>query len=202
MEQFRITRLGHQGDGIADGPLFAPLTLPDEVITGTVVGKTISNVRIVTPSDQRVKPICSHFKSCGGCQLMHASDDFVADWKLQVIEQALAAHDLDTQLNATVTSPIKSRRRAAFSARRTKKGAQVGFHARASDTIVDIPNCQLLDPSLLAAVPIIAELAQLAGSRKAELTALTTVTENGLDMAVTGGKPVDGALRVALGQFC
>ncbi len=202
MEQFRITRLGHQGDGIADGPLFAPLTLPDEVITGTVVGKTISDVRIVTPSDQRVKPICSHFKSCGGCQLMHASDDFVADWKLQVIEQALAAHDLDTQLNATVTSPIKSRRRAAFSARRTKKGAQVGFHARASDTIVDIPNCQLLDPSLLAAVPIIAELAQLAGSRKAELTALTTVTENGLDMAVTGGKPVDGALRVALGQFC
>lgn len=202
MEQFHITRLGHQGDGIADGPLFAPLTLPNEVVTGTVVGKTIQDVKIVTPSDQRVKPICPHFKSCGGCQLMHASDGFVADWKAEVIKHALAAHDLEADVRETVTSPPKSRRRAAFSARRTKKGAQVGFHARASDTIVDIPNCQLLDPSLMAAVPIIAELVQLAGSRKAELTALTTVTDHGLDMAVTGGKPADGALRVALGQFC
>lgn len=202
MDQFHIKRLGHQGDGIADGPLFAPLTLPDEVVTGTIVGKTIQDVKIVTPSEKRVKPICPHFKSCGGCQLMHASDNFVADWKADVIKHALMAHGLETDLRETVTSPPNSRRRAAFSARRTKKGAQVGFHARASDTIIDIPNCQLLDPLLLAAVPIIAELVQLAGSRKAELTALTTVTDHGLDMAVTGGKPADGALRVVLGEFC
>ena len=75
MEQFRITRLGHHGDGIAEGPLFAPLTLPDEIITGTVDGKTITDIKIVTPSDQRVKPICTHYKSCGGCQLMHAALD-------------------------------------------------------------------------------------------------------------------------------
>ena len=30
MSEFTIKRLGHQGDGIADGPVYAPLTLPIE----------------------------------------------------------------------------------------------------------------------------------------------------------------------------
>ena len=144
MEQHHIIRLGHQGDGIAEGPLFAPLTLPDEIVTGIVDGKTLRDVKIVTPSEFRVKPPCPHFKSCGGCQLMHASDDFVARWKVDVVRAAMAAHGLSTQMRACLTSPARSRRRAAFSGRRTKKGATVGFHARGSDTIVEIPNCVLL----------------------------------------------------------
>ena len=35
MTEYKIIRLGHQGDGIADGPVFAPMTLPGEVVTGT-----------------------------------------------------------------------------------------------------------------------------------------------------------------------
>ena len=30
MTEYKIIRLGHQGDGIADGPVFAPMTLPVE----------------------------------------------------------------------------------------------------------------------------------------------------------------------------
>jgi 23S rRNA (uracil1939-C5)-methyltransferase len=143
MEQFRIIRLGHQGDGIAQGPIFAPLTLPDEIVTGTLDGKTLRDIKIVAPSDHRVKPPCSHFKSCGGCQLMHASDEFVAEWKVDVVRTALAAHGLSAEMRLCLTSPVASRRRASFAARRTKKGVSVGFHARASDTIIDIPNCHL-----------------------------------------------------------
>lgn len=202
MDHYEIIRLGHQGDGIAAGPVFASLTLPGEIVTGQIDGDQLTDIKIVTPSDQRIAPVCRHFKSCGGCQLMHASDDFVAQWKSDVIRFALKAHHIETEMRPCLTSPTQSRRRATFSARRTKKGAQIGFHARASDTIVEIPDCQLLDPRLMAAIPIIAELAQLGASRKAELSAQTTLSDNGLDIAISGGKPIDGQLRIGLGQLC
>ena len=95
--EFQINRLGHQGDGIADGPLFAPLTLPGEVVTGTAEGSQLKDVRVVTPSENRVKPGCRHFKACGGCGLQHAADAFVADWKVDVVRQALAAQGIVTE---------------------------------------------------------------------------------------------------------
>lgn len=202
MEQHHIIRLGHQGDGIAEGPLFAPLTLPDEIVTGIVDGKTLRDVKIVTPSEFRVKPPCPHFKSCGGCQLMHASDDFVARWKVDVVRAAMAAHGLSTQMRACLTSPARSRRRAAFSGRRTKKGATVGFHARGSDTIVEIPNCVLLTEDLKFVLPVLTELTRAVASRKGELTLTVTSSANGLDIAVSGGRALDGELQVQLGQFC
>jgi 23S rRNA (uracil1939-C5)-methyltransferase len=72
MTEHRIIRLGHQGDGIAQGPVFAPMTLPGEVVTGTQNGDRLTEIRIVTPSPSRVAPPCRHYKACGGCQVMHA----------------------------------------------------------------------------------------------------------------------------------
>ena len=80
MDEFTILRMGHQGDGIAAGPVFAPVTLPGERVTGRLDGNVLREVRIVTPSDQRVAAPCTHFKTCGGCQLQHASDSFIASF--------------------------------------------------------------------------------------------------------------------------
>ena len=44
MNEFTITRLGHQGDGIAEGPLYAPLTLPGEVITAAQDGQKLGDI--------------------------------------------------------------------------------------------------------------------------------------------------------------
>ena len=200
MNEFTITRLGHQGDGIAEGPLYAPLTLPGEVITAAQDGQKLGDIRILTPSPDRVAPPCRHFKSCGGCQLQHASDSFVAGWKVDVVRTALAAQGLQTDLPPVLTSPAASRRRAAFSARRTKKSATVGFHARGSDVIIDIPDCQLVHPDLRAARPALAALTTLGASRKAELNITVTRFDQGLDVAISGGKPLDGPLRAALAQ--
>lgn len=200
MTEYRITRLGHQGDGIAEGPVFAPRTLPGEVVSGTVTGDRLTDVRIVTPSDDRVAAPCKHYKSCGGCQLQHASDGFVATWKQEVVHSALTAQGIDAPIRAIHTSPPQSRRRATFTARRTKKGALVGFHARASGVIVEVPECLLIDPALRAAQPVVAALAMAGSSRKGELRATVTVSEVGLDIAVADGKPLDGPLRIALAQ--
>lgn len=198
MDQFKITRLGHHGDGVADGPLFAPLTLPGEVVTGQPVGKKLEEIRIIEPSSDRVSPPCRHFKSCGGCQLQHASDPFLADWKQQVVKTALASNGLESDFLPIAVSQPQSRRRATFAARRTKKGAMAGFHARASDTLVDIPDCQLLHPDLMTALPVAKALAQIGASRKHSISVASTLSESGLDISVTDGKPLDGPLRVEL----
>ncbi len=198
MQQITINRLGHQGDGIADGPIFAARTLPGEVVSGVLDGKTLTDVRIDTPSDHRVKPPCPHYKSCGGCALQHASDDFVAAFKVDAVRQALAAYGIEPAFRPIQTSPPRSRRRATLAARRTKKGVLVGFHARASDTITEIPQCHLLSPELMAARPSIADLAMAGASRKGALAVTVTYSAQGLDLLVRGGKPLDGPLQITL----
>lgn len=200
MERITIQHLGHQGDGVAPGPVFAPLTLPGEEVEGIREGTHLTGVRIVTPSPDRVTPPCRHFKSCGGCQLQHASDAFLADWKVDVVRHALKAQGIDAMFRPIAVSPAGSRRRAGFAARRTKKGALAGFHGRASGTIVEIPDCQLIHPDLRAGLALAERLAIVGASRKGALSVQVTRSSHGLDVAVTGGKPLDGPLQIALAQ--
>ncbi len=196
-----IQRLGHLGEGIAAGPIYVPTALPGEVVEGEVIRDRMTTARIVTPSSNRVKPPCPHFKSCGGCSLQHASDDFVAQWKVDVVRKALSAQGLSAEITGIHTSPPRSRRRATFSTRRRKKGAIVGLHARASDIIIEIPNCQLLHPDLMAAIPALEELTVTGGSRKGDISFIVTRSKVGADVAAMGGKPLDASLRVALADL-
>jgi len=196
-----IDRLGHLGHGIAPGPVYVPGTLPGEVVEGTLDGDRLLDPKIVTPSTDRVKPPCRHARSCGGCQLQHASDVFVAGWKQQVVETALAGQGLTAVFLPLVTSPPNSRRRATLSARRTKSGVLIGFHGRASETIAEIPDCQLLHPGVLAAFPGLQALVMAGGSRTMELSLQVTLTRGGPDVVVSGGKPLDSALRMDLARL-
>ena len=202
MTRVTIERLGQQGDGVAQGPLFVPLTLPGEVVSGTIEGDTLIDIRIETPSEDRVAAPCPHFKSCGGCQVQQASDDLVAAWKRDLVATALTVQGVKTDVRATITSPDQSRRRATFSARRTKKGAMVGFHARKSDAIIPVPSCVLVTPALAAIAPVAEALAMAGASRKTALSVTVTDSLEGLDVAVSGGKPLDGPLRIALAAQC
>ncbi|TBX28291.1 class I SAM-dependent RNA methyltransferase [Nioella sediminis] len=199
--EITIQRLGHKGDGIAEGPVLAPLTLPGELVEGDVTDGRMDAPRILTPSPNRVKAPCTHFRQCGGCALQHASDSFLAQWKQQVVETVLAAQGLTTEFRPIHVSPPRSRRRATLAGTRTKKGALVGFHARRSDTIVPITDCHVLHPDLLAVLPTLEQITRMGGSRSATLAFALTRSDAGIDCAVTGGKPLDEALRVALPQF-
>jgi 23S rRNA (uracil1939-C5)-methyltransferase len=196
-----ITRLGHHGDGVADGPVFVARTLPGEVVEGEVVQGRIAAPRILTPSPERIAAPCTHYKACGGCALQHAREGFVTDWKEGVIRQALGAQGLEAEFRAPHVSPLGTRRRATFSGRRLKKGALVGFHARASDTVTPVPACLILRRELTAALPLLEELVTLAGSRKGEMALALTLADVGLDLSVTGGKALDSALQATLGQW-
>ena len=200
-----IDRLGHHGDGIAigeAGPIYAPGCLPGEEVEGDLVKDTLTNVRIVTPSPHRVKPPCAHARTCGGCLMQHVSDDFVADWKQGIVKGALAGQGLEAGFLPMATSPARSRRRATLSARKTKGGVLMGFHARGSDTLVPVPQCQLLHPDLIAAFPALETLVKLGGSRTVEVQLTVTRSLAGADVAVTGGKALDAQLQMEMARLC
>lgn len=192
--QVTIDRLGHQGDGIAEGPLYVPYTLPGEEVSGDVDGQTMRKVRILTPSSDRVRPPCRHFPACGGCLLQHGSDSFLEEWKTGIVRQALAARGLQATFLPTHISPPRSRRRAALSVKRTRKGAMVGFHAPASDIVIETPECQLLRPELIAAFPAAEALGTLGASRKQSLSVMLTLSDGGIDVAVDKGKPMEDGM--------
>ena len=189
----RIAALTRQALGRAKDGTLVPRTLPGEEVE--VEEETL---RVLAPSQDRVAAPCRHYRSCGGCALQHASDAFVAGWKADVVRNALAAQGLTAEIAGVETSPPETRRRAKFSARRTKKGALVGFHMRASDQIVAVPDCLVLRPALRALLPALEELTRDTASRKGELALTVTDSVDGADLLVEGGPELDGPRRVAL----
>lgn len=187
----KVTALTLHGTGqLADG------TLVDRVLPGDEIEVSESDLRVLSPSPDRVKAPCRHFKTCGGCQIQHASDSFVAGWKVGIVEKAMRARDLPFPIRNLHTSPPQSRRRAGFKARRTKQCAMIGFHARGTHTLVDTPDCQLVRPTILAGRDGLATLTRLAASRKSEIALLVTDTLAGLDVTIETERPLDAELRV------
>lgn len=188
MDEHVIERLGRQGDGLA-GALRFPFTLPGERVRGS---------EVLEASPHRAAPPCRHFGACGGCAFQHASDAFLAEWKREVVLRALAARGLEAETPPTIVSPPRSRRRAVFTGRRTKKGVVVGFHGRRSETLIDVVECHVVRPEILAARPALEALTALGASRAHPLRLTVTLSGAGLDVAVEGGKPLDAGLRTRL----
>lgn len=191
-----ITGLTHLGLGRTEDGTLVPRTLPGEVVDNGEDG-----LRILTPSADRVSPPCRHFKSCGGCAMQHASDAFVANWKQTIVARALSAQGLTPEFRPSEKSPAQSRRRAKLSGKRTKKGAVVGFHARGSDVLIAVPDCQLLTPGLMAVFPKLEALTTIAASRKGEIDLTVTDSSSGADIVIGTTQPLTAQLRISLAEF-
>jgi 23S rRNA (uracil1939-C5)-methyltransferase len=189
-----VEKLNQAGIGLLPDGMHLERVLPGEEVEVQADG----SARIITPVADRVKPPCRHFKSCGGCAVQHASDDFVATWKTKIVERAMTARGLPFPFRTLHTSPPQSRRRARLSGRRTKKGAMVGFHGKASEVLVDVTDCQLLLPSIRAGFPALEALTVIAASRKSEINLTVTDTLGGLDAFVETERELTGQLRIEL----
>lgn len=196
-----ISRLGHLGDGIAEtpeGPVVIPGGLPGEVAEGEVAGGRMDAPRILSAAAARVAPPCPHAGACGGCRLQHAAEPFGTAWKEELVRSALAAQGLSARFLTPHVSPPGTRRRAVLAGLRRRSGVVVGFHGRASGTIVPVPECRVLHPALLAALPAAAAVTAAGASRRGELDLALTRSEAGIDLAVTGGRSLTADLREAL----
>lgn len=192
----RVESLTHHGLGRTEDGTLVPRVVPGEEIELLPDG----SARILSPSSDRVAPSCRHFRRCGGCSVQHIRDEVVADWKRAILRTALGAQGLAAPLRHYETSDAETRRRAKFSARRTKGGAMVGFHARASDQIVEVPDCTVLVPALRDAAPVLEKITTIAASRKAEIGITVTDSDTGLDIRIETEQPLTEAARIALAE--
>ena len=195
----RIARLAGQGDGVAetpDGPVFAPLTLPGEVVRGVVKDGRLEAGEVVEPSPDRVAPVSLHYGECGGCSLQHWADGPYLAWKRDQVIAALARERIETEVEAAVAVPPGTRRRLALHARRTPDGRVVlGFKARKSWRLVEVTACPVADPRLVRAFPALAKVAAaFLDHPKSAPTLHVTWTLAGLDVDVTGVERRSGGL--------
>jgi 23S rRNA (uracil1939-C5)-methyltransferase len=210
LETLVIERLGAQGDGIAesrDGPVsngsvFVPFALPGETVRAETRAGRARLMEVLTPSPERHPPRCAHYTVCGGCSLQHLNDAPYLAFKRDAVRAALASRGLDVEVAPAIAVPPRTRRRATFSAdRRGTKTARVGFHGARSHDLVPITDCAVMTRGLLALIPKLERLAQIAAPTSGGIVITATETLTGFDVALTGvGKWFSADDRLRLTQ--
>jgi 23S rRNA (uracil1939-C5)-methyltransferase len=183
-----IVRLGAQGDGIAlgaDGERFVPFALPGERVRETPQG--LPEI-LSSPSRARRQPICKHFGVCGGCVAQHMSDALYTDWKQNVVIDTLRRRGLDVDIAPLQRIPARSRRRAVFTAHRTRSGIVLGYHRRRSHELFAVEECPVLVPAI--ALRLAALRAIIAALDIADVRVTVLATPAGLDINLETEKPV------------
>lgn len=172
-----ITRVAGRGEGVTADGRHAPLAAP---------GDRIAADGSVTPGPHHQLPPCRHFPVCGGCQLQHLDDASYAGFITDRITGALAAQGLATDIRPPLLSPPKSRRRASFHVERRGRDVVLGFSQAGSHDLVDLQECWVIDPAMMALVGPLRKLlaGMMTGKRRVEVQ--LTMLDQGIDLLITG----------------
>lgn len=205
-----IDHLGAQGDGVAltaEGPVYVPLTAPGDVVDLWIDrarrGAPVAALEaVVEKSPSRRDPVCRHFGQCGGCALQHLAPDLYDSFAAMRIGAALAHQGIaGVPMAQTAASPLQSRRRLALKALRTPKGVLLGFLKRQSHHLVDIKECPVALPELVALfAPLRALLLESLPLRQPASITLT-MTATGIDLLLDLPARLELALRERLAAF-
>ena len=205
VDRLAIARIGHRGDGIADGadgPIYVPYALPGETVeAGPSPGHPDRRhlLRVDVASPERIAPICPHFGVCGGCAIQHWATDRYRAWKRALVVDALHQAGIDAAVDDLVDAHGDGRRRAVFHAsRRAKDVLKVGFTASGTHDIVAIDRCPILAPGLDGALRAAWSIAEAIGALGKPLDIQVTASDTGLDVDVRGSGALNAALTSAL----
>ena len=207
IERLAIVRLGHRGDGIAEGPegaIYVPGTLPGETAEvenwpGHPDRRQLLNVEV--PSAQRIAPICPHFGVCGGCALQHWQTAAYRAWKRGLVVEALRQAGIEAPVAELIDAHGDGRRRAVFHARRgTHDVLEVGFSAARAHHVIAIDRCPVLAKSLDGALAAAWAIAERLDATQKPLDIQVTASDAGLDVDVRGSGPLTTPLTAALAR--
>jgi 23S rRNA (uracil1939-C5)-methyltransferase len=206
-EKLVITRLGSQGEGIAEaaaGAVYVPYALPGETVEvepwpGHADRRRLRRVAAANPA--RTALICPHFGTCGGCALQHLAAGPYRDWKRGLVIAALTRAGLDAPVHDVLEAHGEGRRRAVFHARRaTHDVLAVGFAAVKAHRVVAIDRCPILAPALTGSIAAAWDIAEVLASVRKPLDIQVTASDAGLDVDVRGSGRLTAADPAALAR--
>lgn len=189
-----IVRLAARGDGITADGRYVPLAA-----IGDSVDFSVDPPRILA-GPHHAAAACAHYPACGGCQLQHLDDasytDFVMDRLLRVLPAGLPQHTYPVAL-----SPPRSRRRASLKALKRHGRLSLGFHSEGTHALVDIADCPLLAPPLMALLPPLRALLKLRLKDGQGAGIAMTLSDDGVDLLLANVSAEGLAAIEALSDF-
>lgn len=152
-----------------------------------------------------VTPACRHFGICGGCALQHLATEEYRAGKRALVTDALVRQQLGiTTVADLVSVPPGSRRIARFGARAEAGKITLGFTERAGNNVIDVVECPVMAPPIVAGLPALKELAAILlkpgefADLPVTLIGSTASRSNGLDVVLRTQRAPDGATRAKL----
>ncbi len=202
--ELTVEKLVPGGDGflrLPDGQaLFVPGAAPGDCIRVRSVEKQrgtlcVRDFELLRSGPDRVTPECPVAASCGGCDLMHVSRSAELDQKASMLREAL---ERVGGLSVTSASPSSAGPTLGYRSRvrfHVGRHGKLGFFARGTHQLVEVPGCAVADPAINQALVSIRRLARrfpeaLVGFSDVELRA----TEAGV---IARFVPKDGIKPIA-----
>ncbi|HEX9233266.1 MAG TPA: 23S rRNA (uracil(1939)-C(5))-methyltransferase RlmD [Candidatus Acidoferrum sp.] len=168
--QLLIEKLVYGGDGLghAEGnTVFVPYVLPNEEIRAEVTSRKKKLVwakplEILKEDAARIKPVCPHFGTCGGCHYQHASYESQVALKIEILRETLSRMggvNWTGDITPHTAEPLHYRNRAQWAVRNANPRA-LGYYLPESNAIVPIDHCDVLSPGLADTFARLQEIAR------------------------------------------
>jgi 23S rRNA (uracil1939-C5)-methyltransferase len=203
VQELVVESLGHRGEGVvrsAEGPIYIPGALPGELVRARIIGERGKLQEVVRAGPQPAAPICRHFGDCGGCATQHLARDLYAQWKRQILVDALARASIEAAIGPLIDAHGEGRRRVVLHARFTRDDARVelGFMQARAHQIVEIESCPILAPTMAGALDAARSLASCLRGVGKPLDINITATLSGLDIDIRGCGALDFSTQRSL----
>ena len=158
-----IVRFNNEGDGVGlynDFVIFVKGALIDEEVQVKIVdikknyaiGKLIG---VLSPSEQRRVPVCPYYNTCGGCNIMHMSEELQLEFKKKKIEdifKKVCKIDLNVKEICSYNN-LNYRNKVVLRV----EGNKIGYYKPRSKDLVDIEECKICDEKINDTIKIIRE---------------------------------------------
>ena len=164
-KELEIENLTNEGRGIGriqHWAVMVPFVIPGERVRVRIFRnhKNYSEadlVEVLTPSPQRIKPVCSLFGRCGGCQYQHIAYEAQLRWKQQHIRDSFERiGKIHTDIQPLIPSEkiygYRTKLTPHFGRRRGK--CPIGFLVEGSKRVlIDVPRCPIASEAINRELP-------------------------------------------------
>ena len=100
-------------------------------------------LEIIKPSENRVNPVCSVYKQCGGCQLQHMShleQKYFKENKVKTCFESIAKLNIKVNDILSMDNPYRYRNKVSVPVS-IKEDLKMGFYRNHSNDIVEFDDC-------------------------------------------------------------